>query len=80
MGESVKHYTNGEITVVWQPEMCKHSKICWTGLIEVFDPRKRPWIDMTGADTQRIMEQVQKCPSGALTYIMNKEEQSDGNG
>ena len=34
----VKEYTNGEITVVWQPHMCIHSKKCWKGLLPVFDP------------------------------------------
>jgi len=42
-------------------------------LIEVFDPREKPWIIMNGADSERIIEQVKKCPSGALSYNMNKE-------
>ncbi len=73
MDEITKHYTNGEITIAWKPNVCIHSKICWTGLLEVFDPRKRPWIDMTKAETDRIMQQVEKCPSGALSYFHNTE-------
>ena len=71
-----KKYTNGEVTVVWKPNTCIHSTICWkgvTGLPEVFDPRRRPWITMEGADTARIVEQVKKCPSGALSFYMNEE-------
>lgn len=73
MSVETKKYTNGEVTVVWKPDTCIHSKICWTGLIDVFDPRKRPWINIEGADTERIIAQVEKCPSGALTYYKNNE-------
>jgi uncharacterized Fe-S cluster protein YjdI len=66
-------YTNGEVTVVWKPNVCIHSTICWKGLIDVFNPRKRPWIKMDGADTEKIIEQVRQCPSGALSYFLNKE-------
>lgn len=69
-------YTNGEVTVVWKPDTCIHSKICWTELREVFDPFKRPWVNMEGGTTERIIEQVRKCPSGALSYYMNNEDAS----
>lgn len=69
-----KEYTNGEITVVWRPGTCIHSAICFNGLIDVFNPRRRPWIEMGGAPTESIIEQVKKCPSGALTYYVNGAE------
>ena len=68
------NYTNNEVTVVWKPKVCIHSTICWKGLIEVFNPKERPWIKMDGATTERIIEQVRKCPSGALSYFMNADE------
>jgi uncharacterized Fe-S cluster protein YjdI len=71
-----KNYTNGEVTIVWQPSICIHSTKCWKGensLPEVFNPSERPWIKPEAASTERIIEQVQNCPSGALTYFMNHE-------
>lgn len=74
-----KEYTNGEVTVTWEPEVCMHSKLCWQGLIQVFNPQNRPWINMDGASTQRIIEQVQQCPSGALGFYMNDESEAEEN-
>lgn len=69
-----KKYSNDEITVVWQHKMCTHSTKCWKGLGEVFKPKERPWVNMDGASTEAIMAQVDKCPSGALSYFKNGEE------
>jgi uncharacterized Fe-S cluster protein YjdI len=76
MKEITKKYTNGEVTIVWKPEQCIHSRICWshaTGLPEVFNPAERPWIKPEAASTERLIEQVKKCPSGALSFYLNVE-------
>jgi uncharacterized Fe-S cluster protein YjdI len=67
-----KRYSNKDITIVWKPDVCIHSTLCWRGLIKVFNPRERPWIDMSGADTEAIIAQVEKCPSGALSWHRNQ--------
>ena len=70
-----KKYSNGEVTVVWKPGQCSHSTICWkqaTGLPEVFDPKNRPWINPNACSTETIIEQVKKCPSGALSYFLEE--------
>lgn len=78
----IKNYTNGEVTIVWKPDICIHSSICWKGkdgLPEVFNPADMPWIKPQGASTERIIQQIKKCPSGALSYFMNSqpEEKSE---
>jgi len=72
-----KEYTNGEVTVAWKPDVCIHSTFCFKGLPEVFDPQKRPWVNIQGATTDAIVEQVKKCPSGALSYYMNNEHKDE---
>lgn len=74
MNEIIKNYTNGELTVVWQPGKCIHSTICFRELPEVFNPNKRPWVNAGGANTETIVAQVRRCPSGALSFFMNSGE------
>lgn len=71
-----KTYTKGGLTVVWKPDVCIHSTVCWkksTGLPDVFNPKERPWITMEGAENERIIEQVKKCPSSALSYTLTTD-------
>ncbi|MGV3685928.1 MAG: (4Fe-4S)-binding protein [Daejeonella sp.] len=67
------NYANDEITVVWKPEFCQHAARCWKQLPEVFDYKKKAWINPHGAASERIIEQVKKCPSGALSFFYNNE-------
>ncbi len=66
-----KHYSNGEITVVWKPGQCMHSGNCLHGLPQVFCLTRRPWCDVTQASTDEIIATVECCPSGALSYFRN---------
>ena len=66
-----KEYSNGEITVLWQPALCIHSANCLIGLPGVFDSSERPWVNMNGANTKEIIKTVDTCPSRALTYLRN---------
>lgn len=72
-----KKYANGEVTIVWDPGLCIIATNCFTGLPEVFAPKKRPWINPYGATTEKIIDQVNKCPSGALSYYMNDERKEE---
>ena len=74
-GETEKKikYGNEEITVVWKPEFCQHSTRCFTQLPDVFNPKVRKWVNVNGASPEKIIEQVKKCPSGALTFFLNKD-------
>jgi uncharacterized Fe-S cluster protein YjdI len=67
MPVSTHKYSRDGVTVLWQPDKCIHSAVCARGLSDVFDPGRKPWIDMSKAAVQLISEQVRKCPSGALS-------------
>ena len=73
MAKETFTYTNENVTVVWKPKLCIHSAICFKGLPDVFDPKARPWVNINGAEAERIIEQVHKCPSGALSIGQGDE-------
>jgi len=60
-------YSNGEITILWKPELCTHSGICVKTLPQVYNPKDRPWVKPENATTAELINQVAKCPSGALS-------------
>ena len=69
--KSKKEYSNGEVTITWEPDKCIHAAKCVKGLSSVFDINSRPWINAKGASSSEIMNQVKSCPSGALGYYLN---------
>jgi uncharacterized Fe-S cluster protein YjdI len=72
-----RRYKNDEITVYWKPTACIHASYCYRELIEVFDPSRRPWVDMNGSTTSRIIEVVNLCPTEALAWKWNDDTKND---
>ena len=77
MKELIKRYTKDNLTVVWQPGKCIHSKVCFHGLPVVFNPENRPWVQLDSCTNEDIIDQVRKCPSGALSIEGESEVQSE---
>ncbi|GAA3611165.1 (4Fe-4S)-binding protein [Flavivirga amylovorans] len=67
-------FSNSDITVTFDPCACIHSDHCAKELSSVFQDSVIPWIDLEGAPIKKIIEQVKKCPSGALQFHYNKED------
>lgn len=65
-------HPNGEITVIWKPELCTHAGVCVRTLPQVYKPRERPWCSPENAETLALIHQIEKCPSGALGYELKK--------
>jgi uncharacterized Fe-S cluster protein YjdI len=72
--EIVKEYSNGELTVVWKPKKCIHSGVCVRTLPQVYNPKEKPWVKVENATTQELKNQIDKCPSGALSYYFESEK------
>ena len=76
MEDIIKEYSKDDVTVVWQPKKCIHSANCWRGLPKAFNPKEKPWITLDNVSSEEIMEQVMKCPSGALSIKSESENKS----
>jgi len=44
----------------------------------VFNPRRKPWIELQHADSARIIAQVEQCPSGALSWLASPKPSGEG--
>ena len=61
------------MTVAWQSGNCIHSGNCVRNNPDVFQPKVKPWIKIDASTSDKIINAVDKCPSGALTYYINNE-------
>ena len=68
-----REYSRPDIRVHWYASRCIHSAACVRALPAVFDPQRRPWIDLSEGTAEQIADAVQRCPTGALKY-----ERADG--
>jgi len=67
-----KEYSNGEITIKWQSKLCEHAGVCVKTLPKVYNPNATPWIAIGNASSQELKNQINNCPSGALSYLINE--------
>lgn len=61
-------YEGKEVTIHDDRGICSHAGYCTDGLPSVFNMDNDPWIDPNGASKADIIETIEKCPSGALSY------------
>lgn len=67
-------YATDEVTVTFDPNVCRHTGVCLRGLSAVFDVREKRWIRPEHAPTDEVVAQVAQCPSGALQATRRKAE------
>ena len=68
-----KTYENNDITVFWNPDVYQHAGKCARGNGEVFNPKRRPWIDLSQASAVEIASIIDQCPPGTLQYELKNQ-------
>jgi CDGSH-type Zn-finger protein len=74
------NYKGQKITIHDNRGICAHAGRCTDGLPAVFHLRDEPWIYPDSAGVQEIIETINKCPSGALSYTIDGVEHLDRDG
>jgi len=74
MTKKLQVYETPDITVSFDPNVCRHSGICLGTLPDVFDVRRARWIHPEQAAPELVAAAIQKCPSGALQYYRNSPD------
>jgi CDGSH-type Zn-finger protein len=70
-------YVGKKITIHDNRGVCAHIGHCTDGLKSVFKLKQEPWIDPNGATVEEIIQTINKCPSGALSYSIEDVEHKD---
>ena len=63
-----KVYRGDRIEVSFDLARCIHIGECLLTLPEVFDLKRRPWIEPDAADPDEVADTILRCPSGALQF------------
>ena len=69
-----KTYTGKKIAIHDNRALCVHAGVCVSSLPSVWRLKQRPWIDPDAADVAHIIDVIEQCPSGALSYSIEGEE------
>lgn len=70
-------YVGKHITVHDNRGICSHASFCADNLESVFNAEREPWVDPDAGTVQTIIDVIQTCPSGALSYSIGGVEYRD---
>ena len=68
----VDEYVGKNITILMNDSICAKNGACINNLPEVF-LKEEPWVNPDGASVSKIMELIDSCPSGAISYKIGDE-------
>jgi CDGSH-type Zn-finger protein len=69
-------YQGKEITIHDNRSICAHAGYCTEGLPAVFRQHQEPFVDPGGASYGDIIDIINRCPSGALSYTIEDETET----
>jgi CDGSH-type Zn-finger protein len=77
-------YIGNDITIYDNRGICAHAGVCTDNLATVFRMKPEvtedePWIDPDAETIEKIITIIKKCPSGALSYSLNSNNDDASN-
>ena len=70
-------YVGQQITIHDNRGICSHASFCADELETVFNADREPWVNPEASPAQAIIDVINKCPSGALSYSIDGLEYRD---
>lgn len=70
MGKKIE-YSNDELTIIWQPEVCQPCRDLRQNAASGIPSQRTPLARNRKRSDDRLIAQINCCPSGALSYRMN---------
>lgn len=67
-------YVGQQVTILDNRGTCQHSGYCTDRLATVFHLAEEPFVTPSGGRMDEIIRAVRDCPSGALSYAINRRE------
>ena len=68
MKQKMYAYESEDLVVEYDLIHCIHAEECVRGLPTVFDPSRKPWVDVSRARPDTVAQVIGECPTGALRY------------
>lgn len=72
-----REYAGEQLSIYDNRVICSHAGECVGNLPNVFRLGESPWINPDSASVEDIISVIKKCPSGALSYSVDGEQQRD---
>lgn len=69
-----RKYEGKEIDVYYNINLCKHAAKCVKGSLDVFNPKRKPWIIVDAEAANTVAAIIETCPTKALQYILKEQK------
>ena len=70
-------YSGNDADVTWDKRLCIHIAECGRAACELFEGGRDPWCQPDLVNIQDVVDIVQRCPTGALSYEIKNDEQAN---
>ncbi len=68
-----RKYSGEKIDVFYSKDLCEHVGNCVKGSIDVFNPKRKPWVLVDAKSADEVARIIDTCPTKALQYVFRKE-------
>lgn len=75
--EKIHNYKGHEVDVDWDERLCIHISECGRAANDLFVGGRKPWCQPDRVSVDEVVDVIERCPSGALTYTRKDDGPSE---